>query len=126
MTLVENLADKQAEMLVRSQKKRRRQNRINASGPRKKDIKTRPPRRSWESILKEQMLKANPREYCFLEWVRQQRDRNLPFGTFQEFYKYKDGEYPTDNPSLRDFKIQEPSIETTVTDEGNQATESLP
>ena len=114
MTLVVNLADKQAAMQARSQKKRRKQNRLNALGPRKHRPKTRPPRRSDESIWKEKMLQASPREFCYLVYARERIKRNEPVLTFQEFYKYKDGEGPSDNPFIRDFQIQEPSIQNSM------------
>jgi hypothetical protein len=114
MTLVVNLADKQSEMFARSQKKRRKQQRLNAMGPRKHRAKTRPPRRSDDSIWKEKMLQASPREFCYLVYARERIKRNEPVSTFQEFYKYKDGEGPGDNPFLRDFHIQEPSVQNPV------------
>jgi hypothetical protein len=109
MTLVANLVDKQAAMQARSQKKRRKQNRLNAMGPRRLRPKTRPPRRSDDAILKEKMLQAGPREYCYLLYIRERIKRNESVPTFQEFYKYKDGEGPSDNPFIRDFQIQDPS-----------------
>ena len=113
MTLVVNLADKQTDMFARSQKKRRKQNSLNARGPRKHRAKTRPPRRSDDSIWKEKMLQAGPR-VCFPIYARERIKRNEPVVTFQEFYKYKDGEGPSDNPFIRDFHIQEPSVQNSV------------
>ncbi len=111
MTLVTNLVDKQAAMQARSQKKRRKQQRLNALGPRKKETIARPQRRSYDSIIKGLLLRATERYACFLLYVRDRYARNEPVATFQEFYKYKDGEGPSDNPFIRDFQIQDPTVQ---------------
>ena len=105
-----DLAIKQAELLLKSQAKRRKQNRKNASGPRKQE-KLRGSRRPLVDHIKDLIARgvATERYACYLVYAVDHLKRNEPIVTFQEFYKYREGEGPSDNPILSNFKIKDPT-----------------
>lgn len=99
----DTLGDKQADMLARNQRKRKK-----TAGPRKKEEKARPTRLSLDKILLQKLLECkSSRDACYMAHVIQQLREHKSFGTYQEFYKYKEGDGP-DGPGFS-FPIHEPT-----------------
>ena len=109
-----NLDVKQSEMQARSQKRRSKQNRNNAKGPRRKENLPilRGTRRSLKDLLRDWI--ANPespaRHVSYWLCCIDKLERKEPIPTFKEFYDYLNTQEDkeTDESGTDPFTIREP------------------
>ncbi len=101
------LEEKQAEALARNTAKRARQNRKNASGPRKSQPTQRSPRSVLPSL---RAIIADPeapyRYKMYIAYLIACYEE-MKVLSFQEFYKYKEGEESSVDTFAEKFKIRE-------------------